>query len=357
MLHKHFHVKISLFALALFMTFTTSAFADSYTFTTSSGRWTTTCDLEEPQGFSGDLYQYQYKQQTDTAQTLQDSLSSALQSPLTFTANIDNSAHLYSKEDVTISVPTFVSEGYTLTETEQTLTEQFAEGLNAAGFFCYAEPYLCAKLSTVYQESNESVMGLLPDWTTYESWMHSGNGDSIFAQDDVLAVFAAEVNGYPILPKLFGDFIDSDVPMFALAVIQQDQVAYVEIGCSYEITKERKIESALVDWKTAVDAAMQKALNTWQPAFNSLENQNASGFDYAGFFEAYQPSFTLSADSIQACYYASNGILRPGWQVNFVLTVSLENADALTPEEIHHYLPEVVRYSYVVDALTGDVVS
>ncbi len=276
---------------------------------------------------------------------------------LTLTANVDNSALLDSKADVTISVPTFVSEECALTETEQTMTEQFAEGLNAAGFSCYAEPYLCAKLSTVYQESNESVMGLLPDWTTYESRMHSGNGASIFTQDDVLVVLAAEVNGYPILPTLFGNFSDSDVPMFALAVLQQEQVAYVEIGCSYEITKERKIESALVDWKSAVDTAMQKALNTWQPAFDSLENQNASGFDYAGFFEAYQPSFTLSTDSIQACYYASNGILRPGWQVNFALTVNLENADALTPEEIHHYLPEVVRYSYVVDALTGDVAS
>lgn len=52
--------------------------ADPYTFTTSSGRWTTTCDLEEPAGFDSEIYQYQYKQQTKKAQTLQDSLLSAL---------------------------------------------------------------------------------------------------------------------------------------------------------------------------------------------------------------------------------------------------------------------------------------
>ncbi len=64
---------------------------------------------------------------------------------LTLTASVDNSALLDFKADVTISVPTFVSEECALTETEQAMTEQFAEGLNAAGFSCYAEPYLCAK--------------------------------------------------------------------------------------------------------------------------------------------------------------------------------------------------------------------
>lgn len=356
-MHDSRHLlRIFLFTLALFIIVSISALADSYTFTTSSGRWTTVCNLEEPAGFSGEIYQYQYKQQTKKAQTLQDSLSSALQSPLMFTANVDNSAHLYSKTDVSISVPTFVSDDAALTEAEQTLTAQLAEGLNSAGFPCYENPYLCAKLSTVFQEANESAIGSLPDWATYESRLHSGNGTSIFTQDDVLVVLAAEVNGYPILPQMFGNYSDSDVPMFALAVIQQEQIVYIEIGCSYEITKERKIESSLVEWKSAVDTAMQKALNTWQPAFDSLATQNTAGFDYAGFFDAYQPSFTLSTDSIQACYYASNGILRPGWQVNFVLMVNLENADELTPAEIHHYLPERVRMTYVVDAMTGEAV-
>lgn len=275
---------------------------------------------------------------------------------MTFTTNVDNSAHLFSKTDVSISVPTFVSDDAALTEAEQALTTQFADGLNTAGFSCFGNPYLCAKLSTVFQESNESAIGSLPDWTTYESRLHSGNGASIFTQEDVLVVLATEVNGYPILLQLFGNFSDSDAPMFALAVIQQNQIVYIEIGCSYEITKERKIESSLVHWKSAVDTAMQKALNTWQPALDSLATQNTAGFDYAGFFDAYQPSFTLSTDSVQACYYASNGILRPGWQVNFVLTVNLENADVLTQADIHHYLPEVVRMTYVVDAMTGEAV-
>ncbi len=342
--------------VALLVSCQCSVSAEPYTFTNTSGQWTTTCNLEEPQGFTGDIYQYQYKQQTKQAQSLQDSLSSALQSSLTFTSNVDNKAHLYSRKEIAMTVPTFVSNRALLTDEEQALTEAFAEGLQRAGFACCAEPYLCAKLDTVYQEASESAIGQLPDWSTYERRLHSGNGDSIFTQDDTLVVFAAEVNGYPILPSLFGDYSDSDVPMFALAVIQQGQIVYVEIGCSYEITKERKVESTLVDWRTAADTAMQKALTTWQPALDSLSTQNTAGFDYAGFFEKYQPSFTLSAESMQACYYASNGILRPGWQVHFVLTVHLENADGLMPADIHHYLPEVVRYSYVVDALTGDVV-
>ena len=39
-----------------------------------------------------------------------------------------------------------------------------------------------------------------------------------------------------------------------------------------------------------------------------------------------------------------------------MLTVNLENADALTQDDIHHYLPEVVRMTYVVDAMTGEAV-
>lgn len=355
---KNVTTKILIFSLCIGLLLSPQciALADAYAFTNESGRWTTTCNLEEPAGFSGEIYQYQYQQQMKKAQTLQDSLSSALQSPLTLTANVDNSAHLYSKTDVSISAPTFVSKNDTLTGAEQTLTAQLVEGLNSAGFPCYENPYLCAKLSTAFQEANESAIGSLPDWTTYESWLHSGNGASIFTQDDVLVVLAAEVNGYPILPQMFGNYSDSDVPMFALAVIQQEKIVYIEIGCSYEMTKERKIQSSLVGWKTAVDTAMQKAMNTWQPALDSLATQNTAGFDYAGFFDAYQPSFTLSTDSIQACYYAGNGILRPGWQVNFVLTVNLENADELTPAEIHHYLSESVRMTYVVDAMTGEAV-
>lgn len=94
---KRAMIKVIIFSLCavLLLSHQCVSFADLYTFTTSSGRWTTTCDLEEAVGFGSEIYQYQYKQQTKKAQTLQDSLSSALQSLVTFTTNVDNSAHLF----------------------------------------------------------------------------------------------------------------------------------------------------------------------------------------------------------------------------------------------------------------------
>lgn len=329
--------------------------AASYEVNQQDGNWCILCSLEAPASFEGELYQYQYTQQKANMPQLREQLSTVYQGNLQADTGY-NPSFVFSDAPLNFSVPAFVSQEAIPTPEEQETITRLMQAMNSSDFHSADQPFLCASLETMLSEFNENTIGLLFDWERYAQAMRNGNQTFAPAPEDLLVVLVPEINGYPILPMLKGSYSDADVPMYVKAVLQQSKVGYLEIGCSYQIVKQRLIESKLIDWQTAIDTALNHGHSGFKSAFDAMATLQDAHFDYPAFFAAYQPSFALEADGVRACYYASSSVLRPAWQVNLTLSISLQNDAELTPQERHAYLPEKLRICYIVDAMTGEIV-
>ncbi len=257
---------------------------------------------------------------------------------------------------MTLPMPTFVTKAAVPSEAQLRAMECFRQGLDRTGFHPDSKPYLCVSLEELMQQYNAGGIGLLSDWPSFARTI-SSESSIVPAKDDLMVVYAAQINSYPILPELSGNFSEADVPMYALMLIQQEQPGYVEIGCSYEIIKERQIDTAPINWKTAVDSAIQKAYRDLKPAFDAMATIKEGSWDYEAFFASYTPSFELSAHSIRLCYVARDGVLSPAYQVNLVLQVHLAQDNDLSLQERHDYVPETLPITYIIHAITGDMLS
>lgn len=335
-----------------------SASAESYQFdSTPDPDWHIHCSLEAPEPFAGELYQYKYRQQNADPTTIGAQLTATMEKQFSFTVDHENKSHVYSgSSPMTLLMPTFVTTASVPSEAQQRVIARFRQGLEGAGFYPGNKPYLCTSLEELMQQYNAGCIGLLSDWPSFV-WGICSESSVEPAEDDLMVVYAAQINGYPILPELSGNFSDTDVPMYGLMLVQQEQPGYMEIGCSYEIIKERRIDTAPIDWKTAVDSAIQRAYRDFKPAFDAMATIKEGSLDYEAFFTSYSPSFELSAHSVRLCYVARDGVLSPAYQVNLVLQVHLAQDEGLSPEERHRYVPETLPITYVIHAMTGDIVS
>ncbi len=335
-----------------------SASAESYQFdSTPDPDWHIHCSLEAPEPFADELYQYKYRQQKAEPQNMGAQLSAALEKQLSLTVDECSKSHVFSgKSAMMLLIPDFVTTDTVPSEAQRRVMERFRQGLEDAGFHPDSKPYLCISLEDLMHRRNAKAMGLLQDWPTF-AWGICSESSVEPAEDDLMVVYAAQINGYPILPALSGNFSDADVPMYGLMLVQQEQPGYVEIGCSYEIIKERRIDATPIDWKAAVDSAFQEAYKTWKPAFDARAISKEGFRDYEAFFTSYSPSFELSAHSVKLCYVAQDRVLSPAYQVNLVLQVHLAQDEGLSPEERHKYVPETLPITYVIHAMTGDIVS
>lgn len=343
------------FILLTFLCSLPAALAETYEYSREDGNWKVSWNLEAPESFQDKLYQVQYVQQKADAKPLNEQLSPLLGEGR-LTVDRHSPSHLYLDSPMMLSVPTFVSWEALPSASERAVMDSLVQGLVRCGFPCYAHPYACATLDTLRCDFNDTGMGEVYDWASYQRMICNENQSAQPEKNDLLVVFAPEINGCPIVPKLIGNFKESDVPMFALALIRDDTVRYFEMGCAYKIKKEKLIEAAPVDWKAAVADAAAYSERQYRPAFDSMAAEQSPEWDYPSFFAAYRPFFELEVKRIRACYYGNGKVLRPAYQIDMTLTVHLENAEALTEAERHHYLPEVIRMSYVVDAITGETV-
>lgn len=329
-----------------------SACAESYQFdSTPATDWHIHCNLEAPEPFAEELYQYKYRQQKAEPKTIGAQLSAALGKQLSLTVDECSKSHVFSgKSAMTLLIPDFVTTDMVPSEAQQRVMEDFWQGLEDAGFHPDGKPYLCTSLEDLMQRRNAEAMGLLVDWPSF-AWGICSESSVEPAEDDLMVVYAAQIDGYPILPELSGNFSDADVPMYALMLLQQEQPGYVEIGCSYEIIKEKKIDAAPISWTAAVDSALQNLYRDMKIAFDG-KKQN-----HEAFFASYPPSFELSVHSVRLCYVARDGVLSPAYQVNMMLQIHLAQDEGLSPEERHRYVPEMMPFTTVIHAITGDRLS
>ncbi len=329
-----------------------SARAESYQFdSTPDPDWHIHCSLEAPEPFADELYQYKYRQQKADPKIIGAQLSATLGKQLSFTVDECSKSHVFSGNSaMMLLIPTFVTTSTDSSEAQQRVMEHFRQGLEKTDFHPNNKPYLCVSLEDLMHRRNAGGIGLLKDWPSFARGISSESSVEP-AKDDLMVVYAAQINGYPILPALSGNFSDADVPMYGLMLIQQDQPGYVEIGCSYEIIKERRIDATPIDWKAAVDSALKKVYSNMKLSFDIKRREQES------FFTSYQPSFELSTHSVRLCYVAQDGVLSPAYQVNLVLQIHLAQDEGLSPQERRRYVPETMTFTKIIHAITGELLS
>ena len=331
-----------------------AAAAENYEFDRQDANWHTHWNLEAPKGFGGEIAVYRYKQRRKNEGQVRKQMADAFGNPvLSAKPNLD--VHLCAGNHTQDSLPDFVSSPAVPSAPEQAAIDRFRQILNENGFSC-GQPYLCATAETLFNEWNQETMGILTDWDFYVSASRCECYDYTILPGDLLVEFAPEISRVPVLPQLIGNTGEFALPMFALALVREDTVSYMEYGGSFEIVKEEPVTTDPVDWKTAVDLALDYSYEeTWKSMFRFGKEFLSIGLDYPWFFETYRPFFDLKTERVAACYYAENGKLHPAWQVCMVLDVFLENSEGLSPETRHRYVPEVMRREFIVDAVTREV--
>lgn len=352
---------VILIAFALTLVLPTSSVAEeTYIIDkTISDNWHIYCALCQPDGFGTEIYQYAYTQKkaSDEVDAVNQQLKSTFVQAPTLTTDPLCRSFMYSNTGVyMLDFPSPILNQTSCAQVSQALTEKLLGILEHSSFQPYHIPYIQSSFLELYQYRNLGGPGKLYSWDEHiRSCLNSSAGLQPEAED-LLLVFVPEINGYPIVPVLLGNFLDTDVPMYSLMLLREDQPYYMEIGCSHEISKQRLIEEPTIPWTTAVDMAVDAACQQWKPAWDAMAQMRDESFDYPAFWRAYNPQFTLRVHSVQTSYYARNQVLRPCWQVELALEINLSNDENLTSAERHSYLPEMISMTYIIDAVTGEKV-
>jgi len=177
-------------------------------------------------------------------------------------------------------------------------------------------------------------------------------GIQLLAGTDWYLYFRAEIDNYPIFPYKVNDEI-GQAPIQAILIGRGNDLLFVNIGSAYTILKSEVINSKLITWQDAYKIACDYCAVAQQKNYDMLRS---ASLDSSTFFDMYLPYFSIEVCNVQPCYYLSGVQLCPGWEVDFRIVISLQNAEALSDTDRHHMLPESVLFSYVIDAVSGQIV-
>ncbi|MGN0778451.1 MAG: hypothetical protein ACI4MJ_04820 [Aristaeellaceae bacterium] len=308
--------------------------------------WCVVCELTVPQGFAGQLMQYRYRQRgfDDIAAQVSGGIQAAFDG---------SSPQLLPPGTMSLLLPTCPLGARQDAAHCMLCRNQLRQALQTAGFRPAEAPFLCATLAELETCHRQNTIGRL---NTPEQWLACCNTGIPLSLTDALLLWVPEADGYPIVPMLFSDASEQDVPMYAAMVLRDDEPLCLEVGGTCELIDSVPLGEAVIPWDDAVERALDYALGLYQPAMASMARVREAGFDYSSFWQAHTPTFILRAESVQTAYYARRNLLQPCWYVGLSLTVQLTGTDALTPQNWHSYLPEVLQIACCVDAITGEIV-
>lgn len=317
----------------------------------SDSRWEIEYDVVMPDGFMAPLNEYRVHQARGSEMV--DDMNRGLGGQISMQVGKLDKSHLFSGGTACM-VPLGSVFGTPLSERQERLLDSCLACLEEAGWHSYGVPYACGTLQERYQNARAAVIGQL---TGLDDYLRSAAPqDLTLVGDEQIVVLAAEMDGYPIVPDLFGDFADSDVPCYAAVLMNHDQVLYLDVGCGYVIDQRIPLQGEPIACVDAMHTALRHAYQQWRQAWSSMAEERSEVLDYPAFWRAYDPRFILRAVGARACYYAKDGILRPCWEINCQIEVLLSNDEELSPEERHRYVPERIDASYFVDAYRGELV-
>ena len=311
-------------------------------------RWQIECSIERVEEFVEPLYEYRCHQGQGAG--IVDRLNQQLDGIILRVGSVDKSM-MYSGDrpcDTFLDAVT----GAPLSEQQEQLLADVMACLEQAGWAAHAVPYGQGSLKEHVARRMARCIGLLSSET--ELLEASFSAVPGVRGDEQLIVLAGDVDGYPIVPELFGDFSDSDVPCYAQLLLGEDRILHLDVGCGYVIEQSTLLSGTPIVMDEAVQTALRHAYQEWQTAWSAMAMEKNKAIDYPAFWAAYDPQFILRVTGAQACYYAMNGKLRPCWRVDCQVAVQLSNDEQLTAQERHRYTYETLNISYYVDAMSGE---
>lgn len=321
----------------------------------SDSRWTIECDAAIEVGFTGSLNEYRVHQVlgSDMVDRLNERLAGALHERISMQVGELDRSRMYSG-NMACAVLLDHFNGRPLSEEQEKLLGACLVCLEEAGWHPHDVPYAGGALLEWFQRKCAMTMGRLD---TCEEYLQRVAPQGSMPDGDMqLLVLAADIDGYPVVPSLFGDFADTDVPYYAELLMNGDEVLYLDVGCSYVIDQSIPLQGEPITGEEALRTALCHAYQQWQQAWAAMAGERDEVFDYPSFWQAYDPHFILRVVDVWPCYYAREGILRPCWQVDCRIDVLLSNDENLSDEERHRYVPARMDVSYDVDAYRGEII-
>lgn len=325
-------------------------------------RWRIECVAEGDHSFQGPLNQYKFHQEQglNIIEDLNQSLKDAFGESFSMHAGVEEGAPSWLYSDpaayTNLGLPSFMPLRVSLSEQQLSIIEACRQSLQDAGWHPDDTLYVQSSLEALYQRHYRATMGNLQTKEEYLRAMMQHEGVATLNGSEIVVVIAAEIDGYPIVPTLLGSYSDDDVPIYARILLGEDELLYLDLGCSYVLEASNTVDATPLAYEDAVKIAAQHGYQQWQMAWAAMASETAGGFDYLQFWQAYDPHFVLRIVRAVPSYYAKNNILSPGWQIDCEIEVLLSHDDALTDAERHAYVPEMITASYIIDAFTGDIV-
>lgn len=325
-------------------------------------RWRIECVAEGDQSFQGSLNQYKFHQEQsfNIIEDLNQSLKDAFGESFSMHTGVEEGAPswLYSGPAAytSLGLPSFMPLRVSLSEQQLSIIEACRQSLQDAGWHPDDTLYVQSSLEALYQRHYRATMGNLQTKEEYLRAMMQHEGVATLNGSEIVVVIVAEIDGYPIIPTLLGSYSDDDVPIYTRILLDERELLYLDMGCSYVVEASNTVHATPLAYKDAVKIAAQHGYQQWQMAWAAMASETAGGFDYPQFWQAYDPHFVLRIVRAVPSYYAKNNILSPGWQIDCEIEVLLSHDDTLTDEERHAYVPEIITASYIIDAFTGDIV-
>lgn len=325
-------------------------------------RWRIECVAEGDHSFQGPLNQYKFHQEQglNIIEDLNQSLKDAFGESFSMHAGVEEGAPSWLYSDpaayTNLGLPSFMPLRVSLSEQQLSIIEACRQSLQDAGWHPDDTLYVQSSLEALYQRHYRATMGNLQTKEEYLRAMMQHEGVATLNGSEIVVVIVAEIDGYPIIPTLLGSYSDDDVPIYTRILLDERELLYLDMGCSYVVEASNTVNATPLAYKDAVKIAAQHGYQQWQMAWAAMASETAGGFDYPQFWQAYDPHFVLRIVRAVPSYYAKNNILSPGWQIDCEIEVLLSHDDTLTDEERHAYVPEIITASYIIDAFTGDIV-
>lgn len=60
---------------------------------------------------------------------------------------------------------------------------------------------------------------------------------------EIVVVIVAEIDGYPIIPTLLGSYSDDDVPIYTRILLDERELLYLDMGCSYVVEASNTVNA------------------------------------------------------------------------------------------------------------------
>ena len=221
-------------------------------------RWRIECVAEGDHSFQGPLNQYKFHQEQglNIIEDLNQSLKDAFGESFSMHTGVEEGAPswLYSGPAAytSLGLPSFMPLRVSLSEQQLSIIETCRQSLQDAGWHPDDTLYVQSSLEALYQRHYRATMGNLQTKEEYLRAMMQHEGVATLNGSEIVVVIVAEIDGYPIIPTLLGSYSDDDVPIYTRILLDERELLYLDMGCSYVVEASNTVNATPLAYKDAV---------------------------------------------------------------------------------------------------------